>query len=49
VIRTLSMRSREMGNDRRETTDEGRLSEPVRLGQDLPEVMRNIKERVEAD
>lgn len=38
-----------MGNDRRETTDEGRLYEPVRLGQDLPEVMRNIKERVEAN
>ena len=38
-----------MGNDRREIKDEGRLSEPVRLGQDLPEVMRNIKERVEAN
>ncbi len=38
-----------MGNDRREMTDEGRLSEPVRLGRDLPEVMRNIKERVETD
>jgi hypothetical protein len=38
-----------MGNDTRETKDEGRLPEPVRLGQALPEVMRNIKERVEAD
>jgi len=38
-----------MGNDRRETKDEGRLSEPVRLGQALPEVMRSIKERVEAN
>ncbi len=43
------MRCREMGNDRRETKDEGRLSEPVRLGQALPEVMRSIKERVEAN
>ena len=43
------MLSREIGNDRRETKDEGRLSEPVRLGQVLPEVMRNIKERVEAN
>jgi hypothetical protein len=43
------MQSREMGNDRRETTDEGCSSEPVRLGQDLPEVMRNIKERAEAN
>ena len=38
-----------MGNDRRETKDKGRLSEPVRLGQALPEVVRNIKERVEAN
>jgi hypothetical protein len=38
-----------MGNDRRETKDEGRLSESVRLGQVLPEVMRNVKERVEAN
>lgn len=38
-----------MRSDRREATDEGRLSEPVRLGQDIPEVMRNIKERVEAN
>jgi hypothetical protein len=38
-----------MGNERRETKDEGRLSEPVRLEQALPEVMRNIKERVEAN
>jgi hypothetical protein len=43
------MRSREMGNDRRETKDEGRLSESMRLGQVLPEVMRNVKERVEAN
>ncbi len=43
------MRSREIGSDRREIKDEGRLSEPVRLGQVLPEVMRNIKERVEAN
>jgi hypothetical protein len=32
-----------MGNDIRETKDEGRLSEPVRLGQVLPEVMENIE------
>jgi len=38
-----------MGNDIRETKDEGRLSEPVRLGQVLPEVMENIKKRVEAN
>ncbi|MHC4314385.1 MAG: hypothetical protein ACYSW3_18180 [Planctomycetota bacterium] len=38
-----------MGNDRRETKDEGRLSESMRLGQVLPEVMRNVKERVEAN
>ena len=38
-----------MGNDRRETKDEGRLSEPVPLGQILPEVMGNIEERVEAN
>jgi hypothetical protein len=43
------MQSREMENDRRETKDEGRLPEPVRLGQALPEVMRNIKEQVEAN
>ncbi|MDH4237940.1 MAG: hypothetical protein OEW48_00095 [Phycisphaerae bacterium] len=43
------MLSREIGDDRRETKDEGRLSEPVPLGQILPEVMRNIKERVEAN
>lgn len=35
-----------MGNDRRETKDEGRLSEPVRIGQVLPEVMDNIEKRV---
>ena len=45
----FSMPSREMRNDRRETKDEGRLSEPVRLRQVLPEVMRNIKKRVEAN
>ena len=38
-----------MGNERRETKDEGRLSEPVQLGQALPEVKRSIKERVEAN
>jgi hypothetical protein len=38
-----------MGDDRRETKDEGRLSEPVRLGQVLPEVMRNIQEQVETN
>ena len=38
-----------MGNERREAKDEGRLSETVRLEQALPEVMRNIKERVEAN
>ena len=43
------MRCHEIGNDRRETKDEGRLSGPVRLGQALPEVMRSIKERVEAN
>jgi hypothetical protein len=43
------MQSREMGNDRREAKDEGRLSEPVPLGQILPEVMGNIEERVEAN
>ncbi len=45
----FSIPSREMRSDRRETKDEGRLSEPVRLGQVLPEVMRNIKKRVEAN
>ncbi len=44
-----SMPSREMRNDRRETKDEGRLSEPVRLRQVLREVMGNIEERVEAN
>jgi hypothetical protein len=43
------MRSREMGNDIRETRDEGHLSEPVRLGQILPEVMENIEKRVETN
>jgi len=43
------MRSREMGNDIRETKDEGRLSEPVRIRQVLPEVMENIEKRVEAN
>jgi hypothetical protein len=38
-----------MENDRRETKDEGRLSESMRLGQVLPEVMRNVKGRVEAN
>ncbi|MGB2807537.1 MAG: hypothetical protein WBC22_07345 [Sedimentisphaerales bacterium] len=38
-----------MGNDRRETKDEGLLSEPVRLGQVLPEEMRKIEKRVEAN
>lgn len=38
-----------MGNGIRETKDEGRLSEPVRLGQVLPEVMENIEKRVEAN
>ena len=32
-----------------ERKDEGRLSEPVPLGQILPDVMRNIGERVEAN
>jgi hypothetical protein len=36
-----------MGNDVREIKDEGRLSEPVRLGQVLPEVMEDIEKRVE--
>ena len=45
----FSMPSREMRNDRRETKDEARLSEPVRLGQVLPEVMGNIEKRVETD
>lgn len=36
-----------MGNDIRETRDEGHLSEPVRIGQILPEVMENIEKRVE--
>ncbi len=44
-----SMPSRERRNDRRETIDEVRLSEPVRLEQVLTEVMRNIKKRVEAN
>jgi hypothetical protein len=43
------MRSREMGNDIRETKDEGSLSEPERIGQILPEVMENIEKRVEAN
>jgi len=38
-----------MGNDIRETKDEGRLSEPVRIRQVLPEVMENIEKRVEAN
>ena len=38
-----------MGNDKRETKDEGRLSETVRLGHVLPEVMRNTEKRVESD
>ncbi|MHC4642764.1 MAG: hypothetical protein ACYS32_14060 [Planctomycetota bacterium] len=37
-----------MGNDRREAKDEGRLSEPVPLGQVLQEKMRNIEKRVKA-
>jgi len=49
VTRTFSMRSREMGNDIRETKNEGRLSGPVRLGQVLPEVMENIEKRVETN
>ena len=44
-----SMPNREKRNDRRETKDEGRLSEPVRLGQVLPEVMRDIEKRGEAN
>jgi hypothetical protein len=43
------MRCREMGIDGRESKDEGCLSEPVRLRQVLPEVMKNIKKRVEAN
>jgi hypothetical protein len=38
-----------MGNDIRGTKDEGRVSEPERLGQTLPEVMRNIEKRVETN
>ncbi len=38
-----------MEGDRRETKDEGRLSEPVPLGQDLPEVIRSIEKRMEAN
>ena len=38
-----------MGNDRRETKDEGRLPGPERLGRDLPEVVRNIEKRMEAN
>ena len=38
-----------MGIDIQGTKDEGSLSEPERLGQVLPEVMRNIKGRVEAN
>ncbi len=38
-----------MGNDIRETKDEGRLSEPVRLSKVLEEVRRNIEKRVEAN
>ena len=49
VTRTFSMRCREMGNDIRETKDEGRLSEPVRIGQVLPKVMEKIETRVEAN
>lgn len=45
----FSMPSHEIGNDRRETKDERRLSEPVRLEQVLLEVMRDIKKRVEAN
>ncbi len=35
-----------MGIDRRETIGEGCLSEPVQLGQVLPDVMENIEKRV---
>lgn len=45
----FSMPNCEMRNDRREAKDEGRFSEPVRLGRVLPEVMRSIKKRVEAN
>ena len=38
-----------MGNDRRETKDEGRLFEPVRLSKVLEEVKRNIEKRVETN
>ncbi|NIP23365.1 MAG: hypothetical protein GWO38_05965 [Phycisphaerae bacterium] len=38
-----------MEDGRRETKDEKSISEPVPLGQILPEVMRNIEERVEAN
>ena len=38
-----------MGNDRQEAKDERRLSEPVRLGQALPETMGTIEKRVETD
>lgn len=38
-----------MGNDQREGRDEGRLSEPERLGQVLPEVMGTIDKRPEAN
>jgi len=38
-----------VGNEVRGTENEGRLSEPERLGQALPEVMRNIEKRVETN
>lgn len=38
-----------MGINRRKTTGEGCLSEPVQLGQILPEVMENIEKRVETN
>jgi hypothetical protein len=43
------MWSHEMEDDVRETKDEGCLSEPLRLGQVLPEVMENVEKRVKTN
>jgi hypothetical protein len=43
------MPNREMMDEARGTMEERRISEPVRLGQILPLVLRNIRKRVEAN
>ena len=43
------MPNREMMDEARGTMEERQISEPVRLGQILPMVLRNIRKRVEAN